>query len=81
MCTGGFVLDVEFTATRLRELCKLDGALVLDKDITKILRAGVQLVPGRDDPHRGDRHPAPHRGPRLASRSASRSSRSPSRCA
>ncbi|MGV9239696.1 diadenylate cyclase, partial [Streptomyces nigra] len=25
MCTGGFVLDVEFTATRLRELCKLDG--------------------------------------------------------
>ncbi|CAM5534350.1 DNA integrity scanning protein DisA [Streptomyces avidinii] len=45
MCTGGFVLDVEFTATRLRELCKLDGALILDKDITKILRAGVQLVP------------------------------------
>lgn len=45
MCTGGFVLDVEFTATRLRELCKLDGALILDKDMTKILRAGVQLVP------------------------------------
>ncbi len=39
MCTGGFVLDVEFTATRLRELCKLDGALILDKDMTKILRA------------------------------------------
>ncbi|CAM5385612.1 DNA integrity scanning protein DisA OS=Streptomyces antimycoticus OX=68175 GN=disA PE=3 SV=1 [Streptomyces antimycoticus] len=45
LCTGGFVIDVEFTATRLRELCKLDGALVLDKDITKIVRAGVQLVP------------------------------------
>ena len=45
LCTGGFVLDVEFTATRLRELCKLDGAMILDKDITKILRAGVQLVP------------------------------------
>jgi diadenylate cyclase len=45
LCTGGFVLDVEFTPTRLRELCKLDGALILDKDITKILRAGVQLVP------------------------------------
>ena len=27
LCTGGFVLDVEFTATRLRELCKLDGAV------------------------------------------------------
>ncbi|MFG2194772.1 DNA integrity scanning diadenylate cyclase DisA [Streptomyces sp. NPDC048639] len=45
MCTGGFVLDVEFSATRLRELCKLDGALIIDKDITKIVRAGVQLVP------------------------------------
>ncbi|OIV37302.1 DNA integrity scanning protein DisA [Mangrovactinospora gilvigrisea] len=45
LCTGGFVLDVEFSATRLRELCKLDGAVVLDQDITKIVRAGVQLVP------------------------------------
>ena len=45
LCTGGFVLDVEFTATRLRELCKLDGAVIMDRDITKILRAGVQLVP------------------------------------
>lgn len=58
MCTGGFVLDVEFTATRLRELCKLDGALVLDKDITKILRAGVQLVPDASIPteETGTRH-------------------------
>lgn len=45
LCSGGFILDVEFTATRLRELCKLDGAVILDKDITKIVRAGVQLVP------------------------------------
>jgi diadenylate cyclase len=58
MCTGGFVLDVEFTATRLRELCKLDGALILDKDITKILRAGVQLVPDASIPteETGTRH-------------------------
>ncbi|MER7989663.1 DNA integrity scanning diadenylate cyclase DisA [Streptomyces noursei] len=58
MCTGGFVLDVEFTATRLRELCKLDGALVIDKDITKILRAGVQLVPDASIPteETGTRH-------------------------
>lgn len=58
MCTGGFVLDVEFTATRLRELCKLDGALVLDKDISKILRAGVQLVPDASIPteETGTRH-------------------------
>lgn len=58
MCTGGFVLDVEFAATRLRELCKLDGAIVLDKDITKIHRAGVQLVPDASIPteETGTRH-------------------------
>jgi diadenylate cyclase len=58
LCTGGFVLDVEFSATRLRELCKLDGAVVLDKDITKIVRAGVQLVPDADIPteETGTRH-------------------------
>ena len=77
MCTGGFVLDVEFTATRLRELCKLDGALVLDKDITKILRAGVQLVPGRR--RSPPRRPAPGTAPRTASPSRSASRSSPSR--
>ncbi len=58
MCTGGFVLDVDFTATRLRELCKLDGGIVVDKDITKILRAGVQLVPDPTIPteETGTRH-------------------------
>jgi len=45
VCTGGFVLDVEFSATRLRELAKMDGAIVTDRDISKILRAAVQLVP------------------------------------
>ncbi|WNB87401.1 DNA integrity scanning diadenylate cyclase DisA [Cellulomonas sp. ATA003] len=43
--TGGFVLDVEFSATRLRELAKMDGAVVVDKDATRILRAAVQLLP------------------------------------
>jgi diadenylate cyclase len=45
ICSGGFVLDVEFSATRLRELAKMDGAVVVDRDITRILRAGVQLLP------------------------------------
>src|SRR5262245_36393600 len=45
VCTGGFVLDVEFSATRLRELAKMDGAIVTDGDVGKILRAAVQLVP------------------------------------
>lgn len=45
LCTGGFDLDVEFSATRLRELAKMDGAVVVDAGITKILKAAVQLVP------------------------------------
>ena len=45
ICTGGFPLDVDFSATRLRELAKMDGAIIVDKDCTKILRAATQLVP------------------------------------
>ncbi|KLN36212.1 DNA integrity scanning diadenylate cyclase DisA [Cellulosimicrobium cellulans] len=45
MCSGGFVLDVGFSATRLRELSKMDGAVVLDRDANRILRAAVQLLP------------------------------------
>ncbi|NGN70057.1 DNA integrity scanning protein DisA [Streptomyces sp. A7024] len=58
ICTGGFVLDVDFTSTRLRELCKLDGAVIIDKDVTKILRAGVQLLPDASIPteETGTRH-------------------------
>ncbi len=45
LATGGFPLDVEFSATRLRELAKMDGAIVLDKDLTRIVKAATQLVP------------------------------------
>ncbi|WP_241681337.1 DNA integrity scanning diadenylate cyclase DisA [Pseudactinotalea terrae] len=45
ICTGGFELDVEFSSTRLRELAKMDGAIVLDGKATRILRAAVQLLP------------------------------------
>jgi diadenylate cyclase len=45
ICTGGFRLDVPFTATGLRELAKMDGAIVLDVDSDRIVRAGVQLMP------------------------------------
>jgi hypothetical protein len=43
--TGGFEIDVEFTATGLRELSKMDGAIILDRDISKMLRAAVHLMP------------------------------------
>jgi len=46
ICTGsGFPLDIEFSATRLRELCKMDGAVVLSSDGTRIVRAAVHLMP------------------------------------
>ena len=32
IATGGFPLDVDFTSTRLRELCKMDGAVIIDSD-------------------------------------------------
>ena len=43
--SGGFPLDIDFSATRLRELSKMDGAIVLDRDVNRILRANTQLVP------------------------------------
>ena len=45
ICDGGFSLDVRFAPTRLRELSKMDGALVLSTDGSRIVRANVQLVP------------------------------------
>jgi diadenylate cyclase len=58
VCTGGFTLDVEFSATRLRELAKMDGAIVLDYAANKIVRAAVHLVPDSTLPtnESGTRH-------------------------
>jgi len=58
LCTGGFVLDVDFSATRLRELAKMDGAIVINDEATKVLRAAVHLVPDPSIPteESGTRH-------------------------
>ena len=45
MSSGGFPLDIEFSSTRLRELAKMDGAIVLDREGSRILRAATQLLP------------------------------------
>lgn len=45
VCDGGIEFDVPFTPTLLRELSKMDGAVVLSEDGTRITRANVQLVP------------------------------------
>ncbi|WP_019201017.1 DNA integrity scanning diadenylate cyclase DisA [Tsukamurella sp. 1534] len=58
LCDGGFHLDVEFAPTRLRELSKMDGAVVLSTDGTRIVRANVQLMPDPATPTQesGTRH-------------------------
>ena len=45
LTTGGFAIDVEFTGTALRELAKMDGAIILSDALDRILFAGVQLMP------------------------------------
>ena len=42
---GGFQLDIDYTSSRLYELAKMDGAIVLSSDFKKILYANTQLIP------------------------------------
>ncbi len=56
--TGGFTLDVPFTATGLRELAKMDGGIIVDADLSRIHRAAVHLMPDHTIPSEetGTRH-------------------------
>ncbi|HEX6393315.1 MAG TPA: DNA integrity scanning diadenylate cyclase DisA [Acidimicrobiales bacterium] len=45
ICSGGFLLDAEFSPQRLAELAKMDGAIILASDASRIARANVHLVP------------------------------------
>ena len=58
ICTGGFILDAEFTPQRFSELAKMDGAIVLTSDMTRIARANVHLMPRASIPtsETGTRH-------------------------
>ncbi len=58
ICSGGFLLDAEFTPQRLAELAKMDGAIVLAPDASRIARANVHLVPDPSVPttETGTRH-------------------------
>lgn len=42
---GGFRIDDEYTPARLYELAKMDGAIVLSKDLKRILLANTQIIP------------------------------------
>ena len=44
---GGFELNCSFTPQRLHELSKMDGAIILDENATKIKYANVHLQPDK----------------------------------
>lgn len=58
ICSGGFLLDSEFSPQRLAELAKMDGAIILDSAASRIARANVHLVPNPTVPttETGTRH-------------------------
>ncbi len=42
---GGFRMNADFSPAKLYELAKMDGSIILDQEIKKILAANTQLVP------------------------------------
>lgn len=55
---GGFAINEEYTSSKLYELAKMDGAIVLSGDLKRILFANAQLIPSREIETRetGTRH-------------------------
>ena len=58
VCSGGFLLDAEFSPQRLSELAKMDGAIIVTSDCARVVRANVHLVPDPNIPtsETGTRH-------------------------
>ncbi len=58
ICSGGFLLDAAYSPQRLSELAKMDGAIILAPDASRIARANVHLVPNPHVPttETGTRH-------------------------
>jgi diadenylate cyclase len=58
ICSGGFLLDAAYSPQRMSELAKMDGAIILSADATRIARANVHLVPDPTVPtsETGTRH-------------------------
>ncbi|MEM7275746.1 MAG: DNA integrity scanning diadenylate cyclase DisA [Actinomycetota bacterium] len=70
ICSGGFLLDAAFSPQRLSELSKMDGAIILAEDVSRIARANVHLVPNPNVPtsETGTRHRTAERAARSLSR-------------
>jgi diadenylate cyclase len=67
ICSGGFLLDAEFSPQRLSELAKMDGAIILAADASRIARANVHLMPKATIPtsETGTRHRTAERVARM----------------
>ena len=48
MVDGGFTINEDYTSSKLYELAKMDGAIVLSGDLKKILYANAQLIPSHE---------------------------------
>lgn len=70
ICSGGFTIDIAATGQRVAELSKMDGAMVMDAEATRILMANVQLVPDAAVPtsETGTRHRSAERTARQTGR-------------
>ena len=55
---GGFYINEDYTSSKLYELAKMDGAIVLSGDLKRILYANAQLIPSYEIPtlETGTRH-------------------------
>lgn len=60
---GGFFINKEFTSAQLYELAKMDGAIIISKDLKKILYANALLIPDPSIPtdETGTRHKSAER--------------------
>lgn len=65
---GGFRINEQFTAQKLFELCKMDGAIIVSHDLKKILNANVTMNPETNirSIETGTRHKAAERTARQA---------------
>ncbi len=55
---GGFYINEEYSSSKLYELAKMDGAIILSGDLKRILFANAQLIPSRaiETKETGTRH-------------------------
>ena len=58
ICSGGFLVDAPFSPQRVSELAKMDGAIIISNDGSRLARANVHLVPDPTVPtsETGTRH-------------------------